>query len=324
MSLFPIHRVILSCDDNQDYVEFWPIVSAHWKQIHNIQPTLLYLGKNASRLDRTYGEIIEIEPLPGIPISFQAQMIRLIGPSLFPNQVCAVADIDLFLLKPNFFQQYGLDKIPKSCFVSLNRYPPRIPHLSMTYQVAYGSTFQTVFDCQGNLAGLRNKLQQYAAMQNVPGELKQPGTTIPWSRDEKILTHALGQWHRKNPGLWKNIYTPGIWGIGAPLIITRFDYCRPKNLQTLVELEPFHPVTASLPLVKKVLQTCNPKFVLPKMTGIYSGIPVSAQASRHPWKRKELLNNKRRVVNPKQTQDSIAVARPASTNFVQLRGSTRG
>jgi hypothetical protein len=281
-------RVILSCDDNTDYITFWPVVSAHWKQIHKIQPTLLYIGTHAEKLDRTWGDIIPMRPLPNVPTSFQAQMARLLGPCLFPDEVCAVADIDLFLLKPGFFKQYGLDNIPKSCFVSLNRYPTKIPHLSMTYQVAKGSTFQDVFQCKGTIDDIRAKLTEYAARKIVPGEVKQAGTTIPWSRDEKILTRTLEDWQRKNPQQWKRIYTPGIWGIGAPWIVSRFDKCRlPSNLATLVELEPNHPLPAAWPLVKRIIGACNPTFVFPDIDKMYIGTPVSAQASRHPWKRKQ-------------------------------------
>ena len=44
-----LDKVILSSDDNPDYLEFWPIVSEAWRNI-GIEPILFYTGKNKIKM----------------------------------------------------------------------------------------------------------------------------------------------------------------------------------------------------------------------------------------------------------------------------------
>ena len=45
-----IDKVILSANENKDYVDFWPLVSKAWERI-GIEPILIYTGKDKPQID---------------------------------------------------------------------------------------------------------------------------------------------------------------------------------------------------------------------------------------------------------------------------------
>jgi hypothetical protein len=267
-------RVILASNTNPEYIQFWPLVARHWKLVHGITPTLFFLGPEDRPVDKTCGDVIFVEPWPGIPTSFQAQIIRLFAPSLFSEDCCIICDIDLLLLDANFFQ--GIRDLPENVWISLNRYPPRIPYVSLSYQIAMGKTFREVFRCSGTLADIRDKVKTHA------------GGNLSWITDELVLSAALQKWAGTGANQrWKKIHTPGIWGGKAAIrSVTRFFHCwfQPARVSTLQELEPFRPLYKNLPLVKRVLQLRNPEFPFPVLEGFYAGDP-QLEASRHPHDR---------------------------------------
>jgi len=288
MPLLP-KRVILASDSSPNYIQFWPYVARHWKQVHGITPTLFYISgkveEDKQKIDTECGQVVFVEALPGIPHGLQAQLIRLLAPAMYPNDVCVICDIDLFLLKADFFTSYGLGQFPDSLFASLNRYmKDRVKHLSLSYQVAKGSTFGQVFQCDGNLEHMRQRIAEWCKSKDYA-----------WSRDEMIMLQYLKPWGKVNPGRWRVIQTPGIWGARlATRSVTRFFNCfyDPSKAATLQELEPLRPLlsVAGFPTVKRVLAACNPKFVLPEAVHVFQGYFNHQGPSRHPLEKGKLLS----------------------------------
>lgn len=293
-------RVIFCSDQNQDYIFCWPLVAQLWRVHHNTTPTLFFVSddeKAFQALDRTHGEVILFPPLPKIPTSFQAQVLRLLAPAMYPDDICVISDIDLFLLKTNFFTRYGLaatHHAPNS-FFSLNRYSKDVPHCSLTYQIARGSTFAEVFGvATKSIDSIRVKLAQWGK----PGN---SATAIPWSRDETLLTEHLKRWNRVRNNAWRQLITPGLWGRnGQHLIVTRFNGCalpsNPATLANIVEYEPFHPLSSTLALAEKIFRAALPEFQWPAaetIRGWYRGVVLPNHLSRHPEKRGATQTNAR-------------------------------
>jgi hypothetical protein len=46
-----IDRVILSTDNNPDYIQFWPIVSRVWQEYIGIKPTLALIADKSVYID---------------------------------------------------------------------------------------------------------------------------------------------------------------------------------------------------------------------------------------------------------------------------------
>ena len=92
---FKIDRAIVASDTNPMYLDFWPVVAKVWKQVIGIQPTLALIAPPNTIVDESVGDVIRFYPIPGIPTWQHAQMIRMLLPTLFENEVCITSDIDM-------------------------------------------------------------------------------------------------------------------------------------------------------------------------------------------------------------------------------------
>jgi hypothetical protein len=267
-------RVILGCDEHVEYIQFWETIATHWKQVHGIKPTLFFVGSETVPINKAVGDVIVIPPIPGVPTSFIAQVVRLLGPSMFPQDICVLCDIDLFLLDTAFFQRY-LHNIPKTHFVSLNRYTPNIPKMSMCYQIAEGKLFAQLFGCNGTVEHMCRIIQGW---KNLASD---------WSTDEKILTTTLKNWGNKNPGRWHMIRTPGLWG-SAENTISRYHGSKYNEIKLrqkhYIEFEPPRPLSNNLQFIKHILTTANPGYLFPTQIS-YMG--KNTGPLRHPWAQKK-------------------------------------
>lgn len=93
-----IDTVILSSDDNPNYIQFWPIVSEAWS-LMGIEPILIYTGEEKLKLK---GNVINYG-IKNINSSFVAQNIRILYPSLLSDRTCLVSDMDILPLSKNYF-----------------------------------------------------------------------------------------------------------------------------------------------------------------------------------------------------------------------------
>lgn len=140
-----LDTVILSSNDNPNYIQFWPIVSEAWK-LMGVNPILIYTGKQKLKFN---GNVINYN-IPNIDSSFVAQNIRILYPSLLKNKNCIVSDIDNLPLSKKYF----LDSIlnfndnsfiiyrPKAC-------PPNM--ISMMWNAANSGTWLEIFKTDSEL-----------------------------------------------------------------------------------------------------------------------------------------------------------------------------
>lgn len=101
-------KIILSCNEDPIYSEFWPVVAAAYKVIFPHATVHLALLTNRTDEDpvvqeaRTHGMVTLFPVLPDIPQFGQAKMIRFILAAQQEREVCYVDDIDLFPLSESF------------------------------------------------------------------------------------------------------------------------------------------------------------------------------------------------------------------------------
>jgi len=198
-NVFPltIDRVILSSDSNLDYLSFWPIVAKAWRDIVGVKPTLFLIAGEEVKIDESLGDVIRIKPIPGIPTSYQARVIRLLAPGLFPDEVSIVSDIDLVPLSRQLFIK-PLQDVPDNHFVSFNyrcshtglfkQFPKRY---FMSYSVAKGKTFSELFGLY-SIDKIPEKMCEWYDLQlssQLAGGVRE--------LDEYILTSALYNWPLK-------------------------------------------------------------------------------------------------------------------------------
>ena len=90
-----LQKIVISCDSNPDYLDFWPIVSKQWYSLMGIRPTLCYIGNDEHHLNRKYGEVIEYPLIDGIPPALQGQWARFFQATQYDDAIVTLTDIDL-------------------------------------------------------------------------------------------------------------------------------------------------------------------------------------------------------------------------------------
>ena len=177
-----LDRVIMASDTHSTYLPFWPPVARAWREIVGIKPTLVLVApKTFTNIDTSVGDVIHFEPIPGIPTSLQAQLVRLLIPALYPDEVFIVSDIDMLPLSKNFFTKL-IEDIPDNCWVSYTRHfwdsSEYKKRLILWFNAAQGSTFSELFSIK-SMKDVIQRIKDFASK------------NIGWTTDEKILHQLL-------------------------------------------------------------------------------------------------------------------------------------
>lgn len=208
-----IDRVIVSSDANPLYVPFWPIVAKTWKQLVGITPTLILVAPKDVVVDESLGDVIRVEPIPGIPTAFQAQVIRLLAPAYYEDDVCIISDIDMIPLSKDYFVN-SVAEIDQTCFVTFKDGAfagQSIPEYPMCYNVAKGSVFKELFNIE-SVAEIPTIIAHWYAL------------GWGWTTDQQILYRTLNAWHQQTNRLVKLGHTVdkrvdrGWWGYDPHLV----------------------------------------------------------------------------------------------------------
>lgn len=180
-SLIP-QRVILATNEKNLYIQFWPITSLMWNKIVGVTPTLALIAHNKKKLEKGVGEVVRFKPLPGIPTSFQAQVIRLLLPALYPDDVCIISDIDMIPLQKKYFID-SIQKYPNSVFIVYRdkAYGPDAKQYPMCYLAAQGKIFAEIFNVH-NKKDIKRTIKEWYDQ------------GLGWMTDELMLYKYLHNW----------------------------------------------------------------------------------------------------------------------------------
>jgi hypothetical protein len=182
LSGMTIDRVILATNNNENYIEFWPVVAKAWQKM-GIRPTLGLIATSDVTVDETLGDVIRFEPIPGLAESTQAQAIRLLLPAYFPDDVCILSDIDMLPLNRDYFFN-SVKEFPDDLFVVFKdrAYTLEMKQYPMCYNVAKGSTYAKVFQVK-NVRHIQAIMQGWCALE------------LGWNTDEKVMWQVLQRWN---------------------------------------------------------------------------------------------------------------------------------
>tara|TARA_B100000282_G_scaffold284651_1_gene249416 strand:+ start:751 stop:1482 length:732 start_codon:yes stop_codon:yes gene_type:complete len=181
-----IDRVILSSNESKKYLDFWPIVSSAWKQI-GVEPTLIYTGKK--ELSNNNENILNFY-IKGINSAFVAQNIRLLAPSLFPDDVCLISDIDNMPLSKSYFLENIID-VKDNNFVIFRPSAASENMISIMWNAALGSTWSEIFQVKDR-RDIEERIRKW-----YPGKYKVGGKN--WYFDQIILKEYLINFKHKSP-----------------------------------------------------------------------------------------------------------------------------
>lgn len=178
-----IDRVILSTDSNPEYIQFWPIVAKVWQEYIGIKPTLALIADKSVYIDESLGDVIRFEPIPGVKTSLHAQVIRLLLPAYFEEDVCLISDIDMIPLNKQYYYD-SIKNIPDNCFVTFRNYYYENTETiyPMCYNAAKGKVFKEIFKIN-NIFDIPSIVQNWSAL------------NLGWSTDEILLVKYLHSWN---------------------------------------------------------------------------------------------------------------------------------
>ena len=178
-----IDKVILSSNDNPEYLDFWPIVSEAWINI-GVTPILFYTGEKKFEGNNIYNFNIE-----NINTAFLAQNIRLLAPAIFPNDVCIISDIDNMPLSKEYFQE-NISNFSGDEFIIYRPDATTEDMISIMWNAAKGSVWSDIFDVK-DIDNIYNKIKSwYPANYSIRGN--------NWYFDQKTLKKYIEEYEKKD------------------------------------------------------------------------------------------------------------------------------
>ena len=179
-----IDTVILSSNDNPNYIQFWPIVSEAWS-LMGVEPILIYTGEQKLNLK---GNVINFFS-KNIDSSFVAQNIRILYPSLLDGNTCLVSDIDNLPLSKKYFVDSVLSFNDDSFIIYRpDACPPNM--ISMMWNAARSSTWKEIFNIDSEKNLEKNLKKWYTKKYAIEG--------TAWYTDQIKLRKYVNKFSKKN------------------------------------------------------------------------------------------------------------------------------
>ena len=188
-----IDIAIHSSDSNPYYLDFWPIVSKIWKVKFGVTPLLVYIDENHDiPIDETYGIVVKMKPVEGVPLYIQCCWVRFWIPSQYPDKICMTSDIDMLPISKRYFVQ-RIEKIPDTGYVHLNAGSTTYGRLPVCYHIAKGSRFKEVLELPDTFEESAHQVNDFPFEEyghSIPGK-----TFMKWGIDEEFSTKKVRKYH---------------------------------------------------------------------------------------------------------------------------------
>ncbi len=198
LNALELKRVILSTNNNPDYIEFWPVVAPLWEAM-GFRPTLALIASEDCPIDTSIGDVIRFDPIPGVAESLQAQVVRLFLPSLFPDDGCLISDIDMIPVSRSYFIEGATRCLDDEFLVYRNLAPgyEKGGRYPMCYMAAKGRVFGSIFGIS-NYEQIAPLIQSWSAVGHG------------WSTDEIMVYAYAKEWERNGGNVV--CLDHGVWG----------------------------------------------------------------------------------------------------------------
>jgi hypothetical protein len=204
-----VDKIIFSSDDS-NYLNFWKINSEITLKKLGITPVLFHITDEESDFyEDEFGIVKKIKKIPNHSTAIQSQIIRMYATKFFPDEICLINDIDMFLFDLEYLNSCISDKndddivILTSDAYDSNRPecigdysgPDRYP---MCYVAAKGKTFNKILNTDINFEEYVNNVQSCVSLYG--------GDEIYFGRMVNNQTHT--KVHKIKRGVCSNFYTP--------------------------------------------------------------------------------------------------------------------
>jgi hypothetical protein len=186
--------VLVSCNENTKYLDFWPVVKLAWWNLLNVPCIMIYVG-NSLPLDlQSDSAVIFFKSIQGWPTATQAQCMRLLYPALLKcDGAVMISDMDIIPLQTDFFIK-GFDQFNQNQFVSLRGIDEYEKQIYMCYVGATPKTWGEMFNISSE-SDIRNRLIEWSQLYPADGNHGGKG----WCSDQLELYKRVKSWQETTP-----------------------------------------------------------------------------------------------------------------------------
>ena len=185
---------LVACNDNPHYLDFWPVVKKAWWDVVGIPCLMVYVADTIPKYLEDDSAVIHFKPIEGWTTATQAQVIRLLYPSLLKGDGAIVlSDMDMIPMQSDFFHK-GFAGFESKQFVSLRGIDEYEKQVYMCYVGATPQTWQTLFEIT-SVEDIRARMQMWSKHISADGE----HGGIGWCTDQQILYTIVKKWQETHP-----------------------------------------------------------------------------------------------------------------------------
>ena len=220
-----LSAVLVACNENTKYLDFWPIVRESWWRIANLPCIMVYVGEELPEHLQNDPAVKHFKPIPGWPTATQAQCIRLLYPALFYGDgAIMLSDMDMIPMQSKFFKE-GFHSFNNTQFVSLRGIDEQEQQIYMCYVGATPKVWGDMFGISSE-SDIRTRLTEWS--QKYPADGQHGGQG--WCSDQIELYSKVK--------LWQNMWPEKVGLIPWTPEISRLDRGMPHEwLNWSLELE---------------------------------------------------------------------------------------
>ena len=187
-----IDFVLTSCNINEKYIEYFPIIHNLWKNSFNLEIKLILISDEIpDNLLEIADNIILFPPIDNIHSAYISQVIRILYPALFNNKNILITDCDIIPISKRYFIN-NVGRYTDDKFISYRDAYLKQKMIAICYNLANSATWASIFNIKSE-EDIRARLiewynPEYNGIKNCEG----------WYTDQKKLYEYVFNWTEKN------------------------------------------------------------------------------------------------------------------------------
>ena len=194
-----LRHVLLACDLNPVYLDFWPLVSEAWAEIVGIEAILVLVAPEERAPSQLLDDprVRRFTPIDGMHTAFQAQCIRLLYPALLNNQgAVIISDMELMPLSREYFHG-SLAGLDARFLVSYRDVLHSRGEIAIAYSAAEPATWR-------DLTGVRDEDDVRARLRDWYDGVEYEGVRGGggWYADQQALFRLIALWPEAAARFW--------------------------------------------------------------------------------------------------------------------------
>ena len=192
-----VDTVLLACNENPHYLDFWPIVRRAWLQIVGIRAVLVFVGGELPAGLQDDPDVIFFKAIPSWPTATQAQCIRLLYPALLAGRSgVTINDMDMIPMQREFyvdcFERHTSDQL-----VGLRGIDEGWREVYMNGIAAAPATWGEMFSIR-NIDDVRAQLREWSEAHVADGIHANKGG-VGWCTDQRLFYQQVKSWAAERP-----------------------------------------------------------------------------------------------------------------------------